>query len=156
MHVLVRGPGLADSMSRYLIRRIEETPNITLHTHAQVTKLEGAEHLEGLEVQRAGEAAGRWPVRHLFLMTGASPNTKWLDGCLSLDEKGFVMTDRALAAEHLEATGWKRPRSPFLYETSLPAVFAVGDVRAGSTKRVASAVGEGSVCISFVHQALAE
>lgn len=156
VHVLVRGPGLADSMSRYLIRRIEETPNITLHTHARVTKLEGTEHLEGLVVQRAGEAAARWPVRHLFLMTGASPNTKWLDGCLSLDEKGFVMTDRALAAEHLEATGWKRPRSPFLYETSLPAVFAVGDVRAGSTKRVASAVGEGSVCISFVHQALAE
>jgi thioredoxin reductase (NADPH) len=156
VHVLVRGPGLAESMSRYLIRRIEEAPNITLHTRSQVVQLEGAEHLEGIMVQQGDGAPTRWNVRHLFLMTGASPNTKWLAGCLLLDEKGFVMTDRALTKERLDASGWNRARQPYLYETSLPGVFAVGDVRAGSTKRVASAVGEGSVCVSFVHQVLAE
>ncbi len=166
VHMLVRGPGLAESMSRYLIRRIEETPSITLHTGSQVVKLEGTEHLEAMHVQGPSGAVTSWPVRHLFLMTGASPNTRWLDGCLALDEKGFVLTDRGLEPEPLKRAGgnkasvaengWSKDRAPFLYETSLPGVFAVGDVRAGSTKRVASAVGEGSVCISFVHKVLTE
>jgi thioredoxin reductase (NADPH) len=87
-------------------------------------------------------------------MTGASPNTKWLDGCVSLDEKGFVRTAPDLSAEELAAAGWPLQRAPYLSETNIPGVFAVGDVRAGSVKRVASAVGEGSICIQFVHRAL--
>ena len=95
-------------------------------------------------------------IRHLFLMTGAIPNTAWLNGCVALDAKGFVKTGNQLTPEDLAAARWPLPRSPYLFETSLPGVFAVGDVRSGSMKRVASAVGEGSAAISLVHQVLAE
>ena len=154
VHVLVRGEGLAASMSRYLVRRIEETPNITLHARTQVTKLEGDDHLEHITWQTTGKGPERMPIRHLFLMTGASPNTEWLDRCVARDERGFVKTGSELDPACLR--DWTKARAPLLFETSRTGVFAVGDVRAASTKRVASAVGEGSVCISLVHQLLAE
>jgi thioredoxin reductase (NADPH) len=155
VHVLVRSAGLADSMSRYLIRRIEENPAITLHTHTQLTALEGADRLERIAWRSAASPAPEWrDISHVFLMTGAQPNTKWLDGCLLLDEKGFVRTAADFGAGDLAAAGWPLERAPYLSETSIPGVFAVGDVRAGSVKRVASAVGEGSICIQFVHRAL--
>jgi thioredoxin reductase (NADPH) len=157
VHVMVRGPGLAESMSRYLIRRIEETPNITLHPRTQIVALEGETHLERIVAHDgATDAKTTMPVRHVFLMTGAAPNTRWLEGCLALDDKGFVKAGLDLTADDLRREGWPLSRAPSHLETSLPAVFAVGDVRANSTKRVASAVGEGSVCIQLVHRALAE
>ena len=157
VHILVRGPGLAESMSRYLIRRIEETPNITLRPRTQIVGLAGGDHLESIEVQDAATETRRTlPVRHVFMMTGAVPNTRWLDGCVALDEKGFIKAGLDLTADDLRHEQWPLKRAPSHLETSLPAVFAVGDVRANSTKRVASAVGEGSVCIQLVHRAIAE
>src|SRR5262249_48848457 len=96
------------------------------------------------------------PIGHVFMMTGASPNTEWLGGCVALDDKGFVKAGPDLSPEDLRAQGWSLTRPPLLFETSLPGVFAVGDVRANSVKRVASAVGEGSICIQLVHKILAE
>ncbi len=157
VHMLVRGDGLAQSMSRYLIRRIEENPKITLHVHTTVEALEGEGHLERVRWRdRAQPAAETRPIRHLFLMTGASPNTRWLRGCVALDDKGFVKTGPELRPDDLAAAGWPNARAPYLLETSMPGVFAVGDVRSTSIKRVASAVGEGSICIQLVHKALQE
>jgi thioredoxin reductase (NADPH) len=96
------------------------------------------------------------PIRHVFVMTGATPATRWLAGCLALDANGFIKTGPELAREELDAAQWPLARAPYLLETTLPGVFAVGDVRAGNIKRVASAVGEGSIAISFVHRVLAE
>lgn len=157
VHILVRSDGLAESMSHYLIRRIEETPNITLHTRTRISSLEGEYELERLTWvnDRTGEHETR-PIRHVFLMTGAAPNTEWLKSCVDLDEKGFVRTGSDLSAEELTAARWPLPRQPYLMETSLPGVFAVGDVRSGSVKRIASAVGEGSICVQFVHRVLKE
>ncbi len=157
VHVLIRGPDLAASMSRYLVRRIEETPNISLRRHTRVIGLDGGDHLE--RVTWRDDASGEErsePIRHLFSMTGAKPNSEWLRGCVALDDKGFVRTDVDLTPELLRASDWPFARAPFLFETSRAHVFAVGDVRAKSVKRVASAVGEGSVCIQLVHRALAE
>jgi thioredoxin reductase (NADPH) len=155
VHVLVRGPGLSATMSRYLIQRIEEHPKITLRPFSVLEALEGGEHLERVRIRdsRSGEVETR-PVRHAFLMTGADPNTDWLRHCVALDEKGFVKTGQDLTRSDLER--WPLSRPPHLLETSTPAVFAVGDVRAGSVKRVASAVGEGSICVQLVHKVLAE
>ncbi len=157
VHVLVRGSGLADTMSRYLIRRIEETPNITLMSHTEITALEGQDHLETVEWRnnQTGEIETK-AIRHLFLMTGAAPNTGWLNRCVALDDKGFIKTGPALSGEELTAARWPLTRAPHLLETTLPGVFAVGDVRSGNVKRVASAVGEGSIAVSFVHQVLHE
>jgi thioredoxin reductase (NADPH) len=157
VHVLIRGPSLAESMSRYLIQRIEETANITLHRRTTIVGLEGGEHLE--TVTWSDDATGErttHPIRHVFTMAGASPNTAWLQGCLTLDDKGFVCTGSELSAEALKAAAWPLPRAPYHFETSRPRVFAVGDVRATSVKRVASAVGEGSVCVQLVHKVLGE
>jgi thioredoxin reductase (NADPH) len=155
--VLVRGPGLAESMSRYLIARIESTPNVTLRARTQIDALEGAETLERVRWREldSGRTETR-PVRHVFMMTGADPNTEWLDGCLVLDDKKFVKTGPDLHAEELGWAEWPLARSPFLMETSTPGVFAVGDARSGSVKRVASAVGEGAICVQLIHQALRE
>jgi thioredoxin reductase (NADPH) len=154
VHILVRSSGLSESMSRYLVRRIEETPNITLHTHSHIVEADGTDHLESVHWKddQTGEVDGG-AIRHVFVMTGAVPNTEWLNGCLALDANGFIKTGTDLAAADLAAPGW-RDRAPHLLETSLPGVFAVGDVRGGSIKRVASAVGEGSIVISFVHRVL--
>jgi thioredoxin reductase (NADPH) len=157
VHMLVRSGGLAETMSRYLIRRIEETPNIVLHTHTEIIALEGRGHLECVRWQnnQTGQVETN-NIGHVFVMAGAVPNTGWLNGCVALDDKGFVKTGSDLAREDLAAARWPLQRLPHLLETSLPGVFAVGDVRGGSMKRVASAVGEGSIAISFVHQVLRE
>jgi thioredoxin reductase (NADPH) len=155
--LLVRGPGLSETMSRYLIRRIEENPNITLLPYTEVEALEGAECLERIRWRnsKTGETESR-PIGHLFLMTGAIPNTAWLNGCVALDEKQFVKTGADLQPRDLTSFKWPLRRPPYLLETTLPRIFAVGDVRAGSVKRVASAVGEGSIAVQFVHRALAD
>ena len=154
--MLVRGSGLSDTMSRYLIRRIEETPNIELKTRTQIVALEGANSLEWVTWSDAERKLTSVPVRHVFMMTGANPNTRWLENCVALDGKGFVKTGPDLLPSDLESSQWPLRRPPLLFETNRPGVFAVGDVRAGSAKRVAAAVGEGSVCIQLVHKVLAE
>ena len=157
VYVLVRSGGLAESMSRYLTRRIEETANITLLTHTEIVELLGDEQLSGVRWRNSATGATEeHAIRHLFMMTGAEPNTDWLAGCLQRDERGFVSTGPTLSVDELAAAGWPPARSPYLLETSLPGVFAVGDARGGSVKRVASAVGEGSIAISFVHQVLTQ
>ena len=157
VNLLVRGSGLADSMSRYLIRRIEETPNITLCTHTEITALAGDSSLEQVTWRCAldNQTVTR-PVHHVFLMTGAVPNTHWLQGCVALDDNGFIRTGADLHAEDLAAEGWPLTRQPYMFETTIPGIFAVGDVRAGSVKRVAAAVGEGSACIQLLHRVLTE
>jgi thioredoxin reductase (NADPH) len=157
VHIMVRSEGLAETMSHYLIRRIQESPNITLHTRTQISCLEGQDELEHVTWanDRTGEQERR-PIRHVFLMTGAAPNTEWLKDCVNLDEKGFVRTGADLSKDELTAARWPLPRAPYIMETSLPGVFAVGDVRSGSVKRVASGVGEGSICVQFVHRVLRE
>src|SRR5215204_2344043 len=157
VHMLIRSAGLAESMSRYLIRRIEQTPAIVLRPHTEIVALEGGNHLESVRWRnnQTGQVEEH-NIRHVFVMTGADPNTNWLDGCVVLDSKGFIKTGPDLLAEDLSAARWSLARPPYLLETSLPGVFAIGDVRGGSIKRVASAVGEGSIAISFVHQVLQE
>jgi thioredoxin reductase (NADPH) len=157
VHVMVRAAQLADSMSRYLVRRIEESPNITLHTRAEIEALDGNGRLERVTWRDGAAGTTRTDAwRHVFMMLGAVPNTRWLDGCVAMDAKGFIKTGPDLDREDLTEAGWPRTRSPLLLETSLPGVLAVGDVRAGNVKRVASAVGEGSVSVSLVHRLLAE
>jgi len=157
LSIFVRSSGLAESMSRYLIRRIEETPSITLKTCTEIVGLEGTDHLERVRVRdNASGAITNQDARHVFLMTGAVPHTVWLAGCVTLDSNGFIKTGPDISKEELAAAGWPLARPPFLLETSLPGVFAVGDVRGGNVKRVASAVGEGSIAVAFVHRVLAE
>jgi thioredoxin reductase (NADPH) len=157
VHMLIRGDGLASTMSRYLISRIEAHPKVELHTRTEIVGLEGNGHVEQI-AWRSGRSGPveKQKIRHVFTMTGAEPSTKWLAGCLALDPKGFIKTGAALSADDLTTAKWPLRRSPHLLETSLPGVFAVGDVRSGSTKRVASAVGEGSIAVASVHQVLAE
>ena len=157
VYILVRGSGLADTMSKYLIRRIEETPNITLLAHTELVDLEGGEHLEQVTWRNleTGKIENQG-IAHVFVMTGGDPNTGWLGDCIALDDKGFIKTGPDLSGEDLQDALWPLGRRPYLLETTLPGVFAVGDVRSGNVKRVASAVGEGSIAISFVHQVLKE
>ncbi len=158
VQVLVRSSSLAENMSRYLIRRIEESPKIVVRPHTEIVGIEGeGNHLESVRWQnnQTGQTEGH-KIRHMFIMTGADPNTLWLNGCIALDAKGFIKTGPDLSAENLSAAQWPLSRPPYLLETSLPGAFAVGDVRGGSIKRVASAVGEGSIAISLVHQVLQE
>ncbi|MDC0718981.1 FAD-dependent oxidoreductase [Nannocystis bainbridge] len=155
VHVLVRSSGLADSMSRYLIRRIEEHPKITLRPFTEIVEMTGETSLQQVRwVNRKDGTSETRPIRHVFSMAGARPNTGWLEGCVALDPAGFVKTGPDVTAEELAPRPWRR--APYLLETSLPNVFAVGDVRSGNVKRVASAVGEGSICVQMVHRALAE
>ena len=156
VHMLVRSNGLADTMSRYLIRRIEESPEIELRSCTEITRLEGNGHLEQVCWRTNGGPEETRDIRHVFVMTGAQPSTSWLHGCLTLDPRGFIKTGSDLSQEELRAAQWPLPRPPHLLETSKPGIFAVGDVRAGNIKRVASAVGEGSIAVSFVHQTLQE
>jgi thioredoxin reductase (NADPH) len=155
VHMLVRGKGLAETMSRYLIQRIEDSPKITLRTRTEITALDGDAALENVTWRGPDGGLEQRPIRHVFLMTGAEPNTGWLRGCVALDDKGFVKTGPDLTPDDL-AGKWFVQRTPFLLETSRRGIFAVGDARSGNVKRVASAVGEGSVCIQLVHRALAE
>ncbi len=157
VHMLVRSAGLADTMSRYLIRRIEETPTIVLRRHTEIVALEGSDRLESVRWRnnQTGQTEEH-NIGHLFVMIGAAPNTRWVDGCIALDAKGFIKTGPDLSPDDLGVARWPLARPPYLLETSVPGVLAVGDVRGGSIKRVASAVGEGSIAISFVHQLLQE
>ena len=152
VNVLVRGPSLAASMSRYLIDRIEATPNIELRPHTELTQLHGdpaeglvavtwRDHQQGVERQT--------PMRNVFLFVGAEPETQWLRGCgVAIDPKGFVLTGEQAAAPGQDPV-------PAPLETSVPGVFAVGDVRSGSIKRVGAAIGEGAAAVSMIHQRLA-
>ncbi|HTV57002.1 MAG TPA: FAD-dependent oxidoreductase, partial [Terriglobia bacterium] len=156
VHMLVRSGRLSDTMSRYLVQRIEENPAIELHYKTEIVSLDGSTHLERVTWQdkSSGETSTH-AVRHVFIMAGASPRTEWLRGCLALDNKGFILTGRDLDGL-TEAPVWPLARPPQMLETSLPGVFAVGDVRSGNVKRVASAVGEGAIAVHLVHRALAE
>ena len=155
VHLLVRKDGLGETMSRYLVRRIEDHPNITLRTRTELVELNGNGHLDRVQWRdaRTGAVDTR-DIRHVFVMTGAVPNTGWLDRCVALDGAGFIKTGSDLSPEDLTAAAWPLPRPPYLLETNRPGVFAVGDVRGGNIKRVASAVGEGSIAVAFVHQYL--
>jgi thioredoxin reductase (NADPH) len=156
VHMLVRSGRLSDTMSRYLIQRIEENPAIELHYRTEVVGLDGDTQLERVtwEDKNTGEISTH-EIRHLFIMAGASPRTEWLKGCVALDSKGFILTGRELDPV-IQNFHWPLARVPLMLETSLPGVFAVGDVRAENVKRVASAVGEGSISVSLVHRVLAE
>jgi thioredoxin reductase (NADPH) len=154
--MLVRSNRLSDTMSRYLIQRIEENPKIELRYCTDIVALEGDIQLERVTWRdKNSESTESHPIRHVFIMAGASPRTDWLRGCLALDDKGFILTGRDLDPVAKEV-GWKLDRHPQMLETSLPGVFAVGDVRANSVKRVASAVGEGAIAVSLLHRTLAE
>ncbi|HEY0702885.1 MAG TPA: FAD-dependent oxidoreductase [Candidatus Acidoferrales bacterium] len=154
--MLVRSKSLAETMSRYLTQRIEENPRIAVHYSSEISALTGAEHLEQVSwLNNTSHKTSTEAIRHVFVMTGASPKTAWLSRCVALDPKGFVLTGRNL--ENVKPPiPWPLSRPPQMLETSLPAVFVVGDARSGNVKRVASAVGEGSIVVSLVHQALAE
>jgi thioredoxin reductase (NADPH) len=155
VYMLVRSGGLKDTMSKYLIRRIEDSSQIELLTNTEISGLQGEDHLECVRWRnrQTGEESVH-QIGHVFIMTGASPNTSWLNGCVALDAKGFVKTGRDIDTNELAEARWPLERPPFLLETTLPGVFAVGDVRSGNVKRVASAVGEGSIAIHMVHQVL--
>jgi thioredoxin reductase (NADPH) len=156
VHMVVRSGRLADTMSRYLIQRIEENPAIEVHYDTELVRLEGEKQLE--RVHWRNKITGETFVRnicHVFIMAGANPRTDWLRGCLALDAKGFILTGRDLDSKN-GSSPWKLKRVPQMLETSLPGVFAVGDVRSGNVKRVASAVGEGAIAIHMVHRVLAE
>jgi thioredoxin reductase (NADPH) len=155
VHMFVRAQSLAATMSSYLIRRIQETPNIKLSVNTQITALEGAAELERVIFRTSpGGTTQTLPIRHLFLMTGAVPSTHWLSGCVALNEKSFIVTGPDVPPASLDPQRWRENRRPEFFETSLPGIFAVGDVRCGSVKRVAAAVGEGSACIQQVHLVL--
>ena len=161
-HGPVRGPRvqiritLGRGVPPQLPRRIEENPAIELRTCTEITELDGDFHLQRVTWRKDQGPAETHDIQHVFVMTGAAPTTQWLSGCVILDDQGFVKTGTDLSREDLTAAQWPLPRAPYLLETSRPGVFAVGDVRAGNVKRVASAVGEGSIAISFVHRALQE
>ncbi|MGH9528621.1 MAG: FAD-dependent oxidoreductase [Terriglobales bacterium] len=159
VHMLVRRGELSDTMSRYLIQRIAEHPAIDLHYKTELVALEGDTQLESVTwLDKISGEKSTHDIRHVFIMAGASPRTEWLQGCIALDNKGFILTGRDLDASTglAHPSAWHLARSPLMLETTLPGVFAVGDVRSGNVKRVASAVGEGSIVVHLVHRALAE
>jgi thioredoxin reductase (NADPH) len=153
----VRSGELRSSMSRYLIQRITENPRILLHYHTEIVSLQSEDCLESVtwRDRKTGEVSTHG-VRHVFLMTGASPRTEWLRGTLALDDKAFILTGRDLETAADGNPRWTLERTPQMLENRLPGVFAVGDVRSGNVKRVASAVGEGAISVSMVHRVLAE
>lgn len=153
VHILIRRDSLAATMSEYLIDRINSSPKITLHTHTEITALHGDDRLREVtwtDIQ-TGENETH-PIQHVFLMIGAIPNTQWLHDCVGLDGKGFIRTGLDVVGDDT----WAENRDPMMLETTVPGIFAVGDTRSGSVKRVASGVGEGSMSISQVHQFLAD
>jgi thioredoxin reductase (NADPH) len=155
VHLLIRGEGLADSMSRYLIRRLEANSSITIRTHTEVSAVDGNGHLERVTLRKTSDnTTEEHNIRHVFIMAGALPASQWLEGCVASDEKGFIKTGTDLSPDELAGRHWPLARTPHSLETSLPGVFAVGDIRSGSMKRVASAVGEGAAAVALVHQTL--
>ena len=159
VHMLVRSTGLSETMSRYLIQRIAENPKIELHIQSEIKALDGDKNLERVQwINKATGETTSLPICHVFVMAGASPRTEWLRGCVAMDDKGFILTGRDLVTQTAaqSAAAWPLARMPQMLETSLPGVFAVGDVRSGNVKRVASAVGEGAIAVHLVHRTLAE
>jgi thioredoxin reductase (NADPH) len=158
VNLLIRGDDLGKSMSRYLVDRVMGAENVELLINTEVRELMGEDYLEGVVVEDNRSGARRTLAsRALFVFIGAEANTVWLQGTVELDERGFVLTGGALDRSVLGTSVWQqRSREPFLLETSLPGVFAAGDVRGGSIKRCTSAVGEGSMAVRFVHKYLAE
>lgn len=155
--VLVRGEGLAATMSQYLIDQIERTPNIQIWTHASVSEAHGDTHLEEISVLCTDtNKIERVPAGSMFIFIGALPRTDWLGGLVERDERGFILTGPDLIRDGQRPKSWTLDRDPFLLETNVPGIFAVGDVRHGSVKRVASGVGEGSVAVQFIHQYLSK
>jgi thioredoxin reductase (NADPH) len=155
--ILVRGASLASTMSQYLIDQIKETPNIQIWAHASVTEAHGTTHLEEISVLCSDTGKiERVPASAMFIFIGALPRTDWLAGLVERDERGFLLTGPDLMRDGQHPKGWTLDRDPFLLETNIPGLFAVGDVRHGSVKRVASGVGEGSVAVQFIHQYLSK
>jgi thioredoxin reductase (NADPH) len=155
--ILVRGSSLGATMSQYLIDQIRETPNIQLWTHASVAEAHGDTHLEEVSVLCSDTSkVERVPANAMFIFIGALPQTDWLAGLVERDDRGFILTGPDLIWEGARPRGWTLDRDPFLLETNVPGLFAVGDVRHGSVKRVASGVGEGSVAVQFIHQYLSK
>src|SRR5882757_4945074 len=155
--MLVRGDSLASTMSQYLIDQIKETPNIQVWAHAGVVEAHGETHLEEVSVLCSDtNKVERVPASAMFIFIGALPRTDWLAGCVERDDRGFILTGPDLIREGQHPKGWTLERDPFLLETNIPGIFAVGDVRHGSVKRVASGVGEGSVAVQFIHQYLSK
>jgi thioredoxin reductase (NADPH) len=155
--MLVRGDSLSATMSRYLIDQIEKTPNVQLWTHAEVVEVHGETHLEEISVQCSDtNTVERVPATAMFIYIGALPRTDWLEGTVVRDERGFVLAGPDLLKDGKLPPGWSLDRDPFLLESSVPGVFVVGDVRSGSVKRVASAVGEGAIAVQFIHRYMAK
>jgi len=155
--ILVRGDSLASTMSQYLIDQIKETPNIQIWAHASIVEAHGITHLEEISVLCSDtNKIERVPASSMFIFIGALPRTEWLDGLIERDERGFILTGPDLIRDGQHPKGWTLERDPFLLETNVPGIFAVGDVRHGSVKRVASGVGEGSVAVQFIHQYLSK
>jgi thioredoxin reductase (NADPH) len=155
--ILVRGDSLASTMSQYLIDQIKETPNIQLWTHASVAEVHGETHLEEISVLCSDTSKlERVPASAMFIFIGALPRTDWLGSIVERDDRGFLLTGPDLMHGGERPKGWALDRDPFLLETNVPGIFAVGDVRHGSVKRVASGVGEGSVAVQFIHQYLSK
>jgi thioredoxin reductase (NADPH) len=155
--ILVRGDSLAATMSQYLIDQIKATPNIDLWAHASLSEAHGETHLEEISVLCSDtNKIERVPASSMFIFIGALPRTDWLAGLVERDERGFILTGPDLIRDGQHPKGWTLDRDPFLLETNVPGVFAVGDVRHGSVKRVASGVGEGSVAVQFIHQYLSK
>lgn len=151
VHVMVRGPGLSASMSLYLIRRLQAAPNVTVHPRTEIVELIGEADLQRVRYRQAGGAIEERPIGHVFLFLGAEPNTGWLDNNIALDDRGFILTGPALPAGV-----WKLARVPYFLETNRPGIFAVGDVRSNSVKRVAAAVGEGAAAVQALHEVLSQ
>ncbi|HKF20617.1 MAG TPA: FAD-dependent oxidoreductase [Candidatus Angelobacter sp.] len=155
--ILVRGESLSSTMSQYLIDQVKRTPNIQLWTHASVAEVHGESHLEELSVLCSDTGkTERVPASAVFIFIGALPRTDWLMDAVQRDERGFILTGPDLLWDGARPKGWTLERDPFLLETNVPGIFAVGDVRHGSVKRVASGVGEGSVAVQFIHQYLSK
>lgn len=151
VHVMVRGPGLAASMSLYLIRRLQAASNVTIHTRTELVELIGNGDLQRVRYRPANGVVEERPIAHVFLFLGAEPNTNWIDNRIALDDKGFILTGPALPSG-----AWKLERMPYFLETSRPGIFAVGDVRSNSVKRVAAAVGEGAAAVQALHEVLSQ
>jgi thioredoxin reductase (NADPH) len=155
--MLVRGTSLGDTMSQYLVEQIKDTPKIAVEYQTEVVEVHGESHLEEISIAcGASKEVHRVPAGSLFIFIGAEPRTGWLEGAIERDERGFILTGPDLMPDGKRPKGWSLDRDPGLLETSVPGVFAVGDVRHGSVKRVASGVGEGSVAIQFVHRYLSK
>jgi thioredoxin reductase (NADPH) len=155
--LLVRGDGLASTMSQYLIDQIQQTPNIQIWAHASVAELHGDKRLQEVSILCSDtDKIERVPASSIFIFIGALPRTDWLAGLVERDDRGFILTGPDLIRNGERPKGWVLDRDPFLLETNVPGIFAVGDVRHGSVKRVASGVGEGSVAVQFIHQYLSK